>query len=82
MKKIKPILVVRFPAKTYSHVSGEEFTDISKKISDFFANDYYAIAVRDMVSSVGDVKFELYNSKDINEIEFKQLQEKILETIK
>jgi hypothetical protein len=82
MKKIKPILVVRFPAETYSHVDNEEFEKTFKALINHFENDYYVLSVKDTVFSVGDIKFELYNSKDVTEIEFKQLQERILETIK
>ena len=82
MKKIKPILVVRFPAETYSYVDNDDFEKIIKNLINHFQDDYYTLLVKDTVSSVGDIKFELYNSKDITEIEFKQLQERILETIK
>lgn len=82
MKKVKPILVVRFPAETYSYIGNDDFESISKKLINHFQDDYYALAVKDRVFSVGDIKFELYNSKDVTEIEFKLLQERILETIK
>lgn len=82
MKKVKPILVVRFPAETYSHIGEGDFEEISKKLINHFADDYYALAVKDNVFSIGDIKFELYNSKDVTEIEFKQLQERILEITK
>jgi len=81
MKKIKPILVVRFPAETYSYIDNDHFEKISKDLMNHFQDDYYAITVKDNVSSVGDIKFELYNLKNITEVDFKQLQERILETI-
>jgi hypothetical protein len=82
MKDLKPILVVRFPAETYSYIDNDHFEKISKDLMNHFQDDYYAITVKERVFSVGDIKFELYNSKDITEIEFKLLQERILETIK
>lgn len=80
MKQPKPIFIIRFPSETYSHLR-ENIEDFIEKTSNKLP-DYHVLVTFDPIFSVGDVKFELYNSKDITEIEFKQLQERILETIK
>lgn len=78
----KPIFIIRFPQETYSHLQkNETIEDTIEQISSKLP-DYHVMCIFDCISSIGDVKFEMFNSKDCNEIEFKELQRKVLETIK
>ena len=78
MKQIKPIFVMRFP----NTIDNEIVNDIKDKIVETqtdLLKDYHILVMKD-IDRVGEVEFEMYNS-DCTEIEFKELQNKLLKNI-
>ena len=72
----KPIFITRFPdTATNEHLS---FAAESLARQGFY-EDYHCLVVKDQFTG-GEIKFECYNAPH-TEIEFKELQERILKII-
>ena len=76
----KPIFIIRLPNESFP-IDREGIEATAKNLSDKLP-EYHVLVIQDRVFSVGDIKFEMYNSKDCSEIEFEKLKNKVLETIK
>lgn len=74
VKSVKPIFVVGFPSTLKSETINKHFSTLEKQLK-----EYYVIAYKD--NALKSVKFECFNC-EINEIEFKELKERLLKTIK
>ena len=78
MRKIKPIFIIRFP----NTIDNEIVNDVKNKIVETqtdLLKEYHILVMKD-IERVGEVQFEIYNS-DCTEIEFKELQDKLLKNI-
>ena len=78
MKQIKPIFVMRFP-NTIDNKIVNDITDKIVETQTDLLKEYHILVMKDM-DRVGEVEFEMYNS-DCTEIEFKELQNKLLKNI-
>lgn len=72
-KRVNPIFVIKLPVNFPESKVVAIHEDMKKKLK-----GYYTIVYRD--PAVKSIKFECYNC-EINEIEFKELQKKLLESI-
>lgn len=79
-KQPKPIFIIRLPNESFP-IDREGIEATAKNLSDKLP-EYHVLVIQDRVFSVGDIKFEMYNSKDCSEIEFEKLKNKVLEIIK
>lgn len=79
-KQPKPIFIIRLPNESFP-IDREGIEATAKNLSDKLP-EYHILVIQDRVFSVGDIKFEMYNSKDCSEIEFEKLKNKVLEIIK
>ena len=79
-KQPKPIFIIRLPNESFP-IDKEGIEATAKNLSDKLP-EYHVLVIQDRVFSVGDIKFEMYNSKDCSEIEFEKLKNKVLEIIK
>lgn len=74
----KPIFIVKIPQETYEdhrdHVS-EIINGLERKL-----DDYHVLVMWD--NRTDEIRFECFNSNDIGDIEFAELKEMILESIK
>lgn len=71
--KAKPIFVIRYPNSLNKDIVQGSYQKIVKTLK-----DYYVLAYKD--KTVTDVQFECFNC-EFNDIEFKELKERLLKTI-
>jgi hypothetical protein len=69
----KPIFVVRMPSKTSPEAMRVMSEDVGRNMK-----DYHVIVLRDMWSSEDNVKFEVFNADSFQQIEFDDLQKRLL----
>ncbi len=69
----KPIFVVRMPPKTSPEAMRVMSEDVGRNMK-----DYHVIVLRDMWSSEDNVKFEVFNADSFQQIEFDDLQKRLL----
>ncbi len=69
----KPIFVVRMPGKTSPEAAKIMSEDVKRNLP-----DYHVLVLRDMWSSEPNIKFEVFNADSFQQIEFENLQKRLL----
>lgn len=79
-REVKPVFICYLPIGEYSTYSIQVFEYTEKRLQELLSDQYKVIVTSNTLSN--NVRFEVLNAKNVDEVEFKELSEKVKNSLK